>query len=312
MTIHITTHRLLLVPDSGPGRPLHAPLAAVRQTEFYTGFMRSSPKITLFLGRVPVVDQITKGAVNLDTGSPAGASTPARSSSTPAPSTTTGGEQVVVSQTWITPAPAPADNWTCGVCGFSNALLPGQNLSPATKCQLCGVNYAMSKTMSPPPSRTATPVAARSAAPSPWSSSTASLPQPSQPTTAPAPLQSAPPLEPPPVPAQIACPACTFLNHTSMKTCEMCGTPLPRPSSTSKRTPATQVSLSTTDRHDVVRLSFRKDGSKDAYRKLKGVLSDKVWERVAAGPARKVTSDENRPGGGIGEQYSRPRERPQI
>lgn len=277
LTVHITTHRLILVPDgSGSSKPraLEAPLSAVRQTEFYTGFMRSSPKITLFLGRSPVPE-------------------PSRAS-------------LSSSSTSSLPSPAPAapvpaaSSWTCGVCGFPNPLPPGPSNTPppATKCQLCGVAYATSKSMTPPVTRSATPASVVSPAPK----------SPAEPA----------PTPPPPEPEsdQIACPACTFLNHKWLSTCEICGTGLPKPSRKSDKDKADKVDKPEVklpppgpEKHDVVRLSFRKDGVKEAYRRLKGVLSDKVWERVAAGPPRRqASSDENgdkQGGAGIGELLNR-------
>lgn len=35
---------------------------------------------------------------------------------------------------------------------------------------------------------------------------------------------------------------------------------------------------------DVVRLSFRKGGDKEAYRKIKSVLGSKAWERTVRSP----------------------------
>jgi ESCRT-II complex subunit VPS36 len=92
-----------------------------------------------------------------------------------------------------------------------------------------------------------------------------------------------------PAPTEIACPACTFLNHPSLTSCEICSTPLPKRRATR---PERQQSAPTPDspstnanpssgKMDVTRLSFRKGGSSEAYRRLKNVLSDKAWERVS-------------------------------
>lgn len=51
------------------------------------------------------------------------------------------------------------------------------------------------------------------------------------------------------------------------------------------------------EKHDVVRLSFRKGGAADAYKRLKGVLGDKAWERA---PLSTVTKDGDKSGAGIG------------
>jgi ESCRT-II complex subunit VPS36 len=88
-----------------------------------------------------------------------------------------------------------------------------------------------------------------------------------------------PPLSPAPV-AEVpvgTCPACTFLNHPSIRNCEICDTPLPRPA---PKTPTTSTPTTTIDEksQNTIRLSFRKGGSNECYRRLKNVLSDKAWE----------------------------------
>jgi ESCRT-II complex subunit VPS36 len=101
----------------------------------------------------------------------------------------------------------------------------------------------------------------------------------------------------------VACPACTFLNHRSMTECEICSTPLPRQTGTGgvrSNDGSTEengigsgevgmvegtgggAGTSASERLEVVRLSFRKGGEKDAYRKLKNVLGSKAWEREAS------------------------------
>ncbi|GMK58389.1 hypothetical protein CspeluHIS016_0504210 [Cutaneotrichosporon spelunceum] len=238
-TLHITTHRVLLVPDTPTPLPLQCALSHVRETQFYAGFMRSSPKVIVTLGPVP--------------------SPPPESSSTPEPAP-------------AAPAPEPQGSWTCGVCGFANPLLPGASVPPGAKCALCGVAYAMSKSMSLPPSRTTTP-GARVDTPTSLSS---------PPSPSPAPTTAR---------AQIACTACTFLNHPSLSACEICGTLLPKPE-------AAELRRSTNPpRSETVRFSFRRGGEREAYRRLKGVLSDRVWERVAGVKTGTVGREESRLGG---------------
>lgn len=216
--------------------------------------MRSSPKITLYLGRGPVAKSAS--AVP-DLGEP-----------------DTGRE-----------SPAEVGSWTCGVCGFANPLPAGVTLGPESKCALCGVGWSVGRTLTPAgseaASRTATP-APSSIAPTPARAGT------------PATGRAATPAKEEPKGKQVACPACTFLNHPSMSQCEICGTPL------RKRTTSTLngAAEDAGEKHDVVRLSFRKGGAADAYKKLKGVLGDKAWERA---PASTVTRDGDKSGAGIGE-----------
>ena len=89
----------------------------------------------------------------------------------------------------------------------------------------------------------------------------------------------------------IECPACTYLNHPSMASCEICGTTLRSqkiPSRSSGSTPLSRSSPSTTPggtlvepvipSRDVLRISFRKGGDKQFYNSLKKALMRKAWE----------------------------------
>ncbi|WVO16235.1 hypothetical protein L204_103906 [Cryptococcus depauperatus] len=59
VAVHLTNYRLIIIPDidsalpDTPAVPLQAHLSHVRQTEYYSGFIRSSPKITLTMGVPP-------------------------------------------------------------------------------------------------------------------------------------------------------------------------------------------------------------------------------------------------------------------
>ncbi|TXT08371.1 uncharacterized protein COLE_05295 [Cutaneotrichosporon oleaginosum] len=198
---------------------------------------------------------------------PAGAVPPPGSPPSPAPTPTSA------------PAPPPAPpqgNWTCGVCGFANPNVGG-SVPPGAKCALCGVAYAMSKGMSLPPSRTTTPAP--------------KAPTPASAPTSPVSASPAPVLAPT---AQIACTACTFLNHPSLSACEICGTSLPKKAKDGEA-PSSSTSTAAAARTETVRFSFRRGGEREAYRRLKGVLSDKVWERAGISAVR----DTRGGGGGI-------------
>lgn len=232
----------------------------MRQTEFYTGFMRSSPKITVYLGRGPV-------------GKPSASGVPE-----------------VSSEETTREEPADVGTWTCGVCAFSNPLPAGVPLGPETRCQLCGVAWSVGRTLTPAPtpSRTGTPA---STAPSESRGPTSA---PST-TAAPTPSRSGTPaMEQSNKERQVACPACTFLNHPSMTHCEICGTPLRSRAGATAGAPASGEENG--ERHDIVRISFRRGGAAEAYKRLKGVLGDKAWERVSLRP-----TDVDKSGAGIGE-----------
>lgn len=219
-SIHLTTHRLILIPDpstpsSSTSRPtpaLQTLLSNIRQAEFYTGFMRSSPKITLFLGRQP------SGKANED------------------------GEV--------------GSSWTCGVCGFVNPVSSSDiGPGPGTTCGLCGVAFSTSRsTSSLPVTRTGTPA--------PTTPSLRNIPS----------LGSVDDPE-----GRIPCPVCTFLNHRSMANCEICSSPLRGV----KKQPVKMGNGE--EKLDIVRLSFRKGGEKEAYSKMKVVLGMKAWEGQVSG-----------------------------
>jgi ESCRT-II complex subunit VPS36 len=221
LIVHLTTHRLLLLQalsePSSSKKGLQINMSYIRQTEFYVGFMRSSPKITLTLG--PTGD-----------------------------TTETQQEEIGV-------------EWSCPVCGHSNNS-GERGPRGDDKCGLCGVTYGKSASMGPngratPLSRPSTPVSAQPTSPSPVAE----------------------------VPVG-TCPACTFLNHPSIRNCEICDTPLPRPAPKASTTSTPAITSTVIDEkgQNVIRLSFRKGGSNECYRRLKNVLSDKAWEsRVVNG-----------------------------
>jgi ESCRT-II complex subunit VPS36 len=90
-------------------------------------------------------------------------------------------------------------------------------------------------------------------------------------------------------PSLLTCPTCTYLNHRSMRYCEICDSVLPSrdtqmstptsvPSRSSATTPAPiDASLPTTAN---LRISFRKGGDKAFYVALKNALKGKAWESV--------------------------------
>ena len=131
-----------------------------------------------------------------------------------------------------------AEGWECHVCSFRNP--PGTSRNSQV-CTLCGVPRSD---------------------PSEDSPTSKSLPS-SRSTT--------------PFSHEIACSACTFLNPTSSKSCEICGTPLPRThSGTAPPSPALKPISDPGPR--LIRISFRKGGDKNFYAVLKRSLQGKAWE----------------------------------
>lgn len=208
--------------------------------------MRSSAKITLSLGQPPVSTGTKTGGSSSNSASHAGDTGASQN-----------GDQ--------------EDGWTCTVCAYRNA---GSDV----KCSLCGVGKDRIPSRTSTPIPTATSAKRRSIPGTPASPISPGDRQPSSPLSI---VNDTVPLALEPG-GKIACPACTFLNHASMTTCEICSTALPRKGtvngSAQARSPAAGSDGDV--RLDIVRLSFRKGGEKVAYAKLKSVLSQKAWDKL--------------------------------
>ena len=99
-------------------------------------------------------------------------------------------------------------------------------------------------------------------------------------------------------PPSIACPRCTFLNSPTRTACELCTAKLP----TATAAAATEKPASAPE---VVRISFRRGGDKEVYRRLKVVLASRTWERRSAGDGERTGTPSR--GIGIGERVFLPR-----
>jgi len=152
------------------------------------------------------------------------------------------------------------ESWECEVCANRNP--PGLSPAAARICSLCGVP----RPSFPLPTASVLSQHLSSSLPS---SSTASL--------------SATPLSVPKH-SPIACPACTFLNHPSLRSCEICSTDLPQlKREFTKSAPSSRSITPGFDDIDqsskkMIKISFRKGGDKVFYAILKRSLKSKAWE----------------------------------
>ncbi|KAF8809965.1 vacuolar protein sorting-associated protein 36 [Phlegmacium glaucopus] len=166
------------------------------------------------------------------------------------------------------------ESWECQVCAYRNP--PGLSPAAARICGLCGVP------------RTAVPITTTSVLPQHLSSS---LPSSALSSSTSLTVTSSYSVEQ----SSIACPACTFLNHSSLLSCEICSTDLSRLKRESiKSAPSSRSMTPGFDDIDesskkMVKISFRKGGDKPFYTVLKRSLKSKVWEESGA-----LTRDVNR------------------
>lgn len=170
------------------------------------------------------------------------------------------------------------DVWECAVCSYRNP--PGLSPSASMVCGLCGVPRAAvptSSTLAIPVKSTRPDVSTNQLS--------TSLPSSSQHL----PISSSDPPSHTEPTSEIACPACTFLNHPSLPACEICGTTLPRPHRPAARSaPASRPASDDEDDEDetadvgeaprMIKISFRKGGDKAFYAVLRRSLLDKIWE----------------------------------
>ncbi|KAF8178972.1 EAP30/Vps36 family-domain-containing protein [Mycena galopus ATCC 62051] len=182
----------------------------------------------------------------------------------------------------------PFKSWECQVCGYRNP--PGLSPAAARLCGLCGVSRDSVPTpVAAPSPQLLTSLLASSSVSSlhpPWISPGTHRRQPSA----------------------IACPACTFLNHPSLRSCEICTTDLPLvPATVAMKSapPSRPVSPDPSDDGDaapsrLIKISFREGGDKPFYSILRTALKSKAWlsagRNTVAAPGDCDATDANRSG----------------
>lgn len=294
--VYLTSHRVCYVDKAEPRKySVALDLKDVERYEFYAGFLKSSAKITL----------IPKATKRLSLQSRPPALVPGSGSSTPAAR-----NDSPIHIPAAEPAPASTATWVCTICSFSNPV--PSNFDPSTAnahtplppCLACGIKptltHVLKATISNAASRqpgpalyTPLPVRPRSQ----LELSAAQVNDPASPSTPIRGSNSSPRTSDPD--ASFQCPRCTFLNHPSLLSCEICGGPLishdlPVGLSQQTRTqtdspgPFLNTPLSATsqglDNPESVKLSFRGGGEKIFYERLKGCMTQRKWLLRGAPP----------------------------
>ena len=258
------------------------------------GFLKSSAKITL------IPKPAKRASVQPRSPGPAGG--PSRNS-TSSPSRHPDGPLRVL------PAEAPPSStatWVCTICSFSNPV--PSNFDPTTAsahtplppCLACGIKPTLTHVLK----------------------ATISNATGRQPNSSPA-LQTPLPVRPKPVAefssgldrarkaspkssdpeASFQCPRCTFLNHPSLLSCEMCGGPLishdlpaelTQQARNHTESPGPVLnSLGTAppgpESSESAKISFRGGGEKIFYERLKGSMTQRKWLLQGAPPIPKAS-----------------------
>jgi ESCRT-II complex subunit VPS36 len=255
------------------------------------GFLKSSAKITL-------VPKPAKRS-SVQTRPPGISGSPSRSA-TASPSPYDGPSRVPPADI----LPATTATWICTICSFANPV--PSNFDPTTAnahtplppCLACGIKptlthmlkAAISNAASRQPGGSAlhAPLPVR---PGPGSSLSSGVDGPRD-----SPKSTDPD-------ASFQCPRCTFLNHPSLLSCEMCGGPLishdlsaeltqrARPHTESPGPVSSSLSPVPTgsDGSESIKLSFRGGGEKIFYERLKGAMTQRKWLLQNAPPIPKAT-----------------------
>ena len=257
------------------------------------GFLKSSAKVTLYPKDIKRPSFPTLASAHVT-----GQSPPRSLTSSPS---NRGGSP------WQTPsgsAPQPSKaTWVCVICSFSNPV--PTSFDPATAnantplpaCQACGIKptfpHVLKAAIAAASGRRSSPVPNQ--VPS-------QLPQETQRRDSAIPLNS----YTQPVsedtfstdsrfPSRFQCPRCTFLNHPSLLTCELCDASLLSaesqiPISTPSRSESPDPSLDTTtasltaSEQTCIKFSFRAGGEKIFYERLKGAMTQRKWLLQSAPP----------------------------
>lgn len=328
--VYLTSHRICYVDKTEPRKhSLALDLKDVERYEFYAGFLKSSAKVTLIL-KATKRSSLQSRPPGLISGN--GTASPSRQAESP------------IRASPVEPPPASTATWVCTICSFSNPV--PSNFDPSTAnahtplppCLACGIKptltHVLKAAISNATSRQPggpilqTPLPIR---PRPLSEYSAA--QVNQPSASPL---SAPPLAPSPQTsdpdASFQCPRCTFLNHPSLLSCEICGAPLishdvPVDSSQQTRSqtdspgpflhaPLSAVPQGLDGPAESVKVSFRMGGEKIFYERLKGAISQRKWLLQGAPPIPKSSRSGNGSPSGNGSSTgigsSNPTERVKI
>ncbi|KAM7192946.1 vacuolar protein sorting protein [Naviculisporaceae sp. PSN 640] len=306
--VYLTSHRICYVDKAEPRRySVAIDLKDVDRYEFYAGFLKSSAKITL-------VPKAAKRS-SLQPRSPALSSFPSRTGSgTPNPNSSQTTESQYRAPP-VDPTPTTTATWVCTICTFSNPVPSNFDPSTATAhtplppCLACGIKPTLAHVLK----ATISNATSRQPVPSP----ALYTPLPVRPKantelsaqvgggslTTGTPRASPQASDPD---ASFQCPRCTFLNHPSLLSCEICGAPLishdipsqissaaGNRSETDSPGPFLNSSLANlpdTPAAESIKLSFRGGGEKIFYQRLKDAMTQRKWLLHGAPPIPKSSS----------------------
>lgn len=277
---YLTSHRAYYVDDENPRQnSLAIDLKDVERHDYTAGFLRSSPKVTFYpkpLRRPPgSLRQGTPLSASVQRLQVSSSSPGSRSASPFRPS------QVSPIQTISNSA-----SWVCPICTFTNPMpsnfdpAVASESTPVPPCLTCGIKPAFSVILK---AAIAAGVSRPVGNANGGSSGERGTSHRRQSFSS--------------EPDSLVCPRCTFHNHPSLRTCEICGAHLPTPATLKaiddphllrSASPAPEIShVSDSDEPIAVKFSFRAGGDKTFYERLKGAMVQRKWLAASAPPVPK-------------------------
>ncbi|KAL9129074.1 MAG: hypothetical protein Q9217_002381 [Psora testacea] len=299
---YLTTHRVCYVDNIDPRKSSGAvELKNVERYDFYAqaGFLKSSPKVTLYPKPTKKsLFQTHPGTSHL------------RVSRSPARTST--GTSIIHSSsphhtaTITASSPKPKNaTWVCTICSFSNPVpatfdpaIASSN-TPLPPCLACGIKppfaHVLKAAIAGAAGRQATVAPARPPAQAPAQPLLESHHQYNGDFVVGRSSRSS--NKSVPIGSGYQCPRCTFLNHPSLLTCELCGASLvvnepfigngiatqpERPESPGPTLNGAPANLG--NEPECIRFSFRAGGEKIFYERLKGAMVQRKWLLQTAPP----------------------------
>ncbi|KAI9844822.1 MAG: hypothetical protein M1837_005240 [Sclerophora amabilis] len=308
---YLTSHRACYVDNDEPRKSSVAvELKGVDRYEFYAGFLKSSPKVTFYPKPLPRGSTISRASPASGVPSHNGTGSPSLRGESP----------------FRIPSPSAAASttqnatWICAICSFSNPV--PSNFDPATAnentplppCLTCGISPQFSHVLKAAITNASKrqPTTTSAAAPQPLVESHNYAESSSDVLNAPYPRRGDFPQAKPK--STLHCPRCTFLNHPSLITCEICGAPLPGSNASDlivdngsthrSESPGPLLAPGAISEHEApesVKFSFRAGGEKIFYERLKGAMVQRKWLLQGAPPVPRP-SGRNLDEGGVDDQ----------
>ena len=283
-TLYLTSHSIYYVDATDPRNcSVALDLKEIERTEFYAGFWKSSPKITVF----PKPNKRTSQGIRA----------PVPRYASPSDALVRSGSTLFQS---IAQSPAPTRDvnatWICPICGLSNSVpssfdpSTANQYTPLPPCQACGIKPPLVHMVKAAIAAMSYRAAGATSNPTPGERRSTVSSGLSNGISESSVITSVDPGR---------CPRCTFHNHPSLKTCEICGAPLQASGSsgtysTSNDVPRTESpgpslseSIVGNDIIETIKFSFRNGGDKTFHERLRGALVQRKWLLHSAPPVPK-------------------------